>query len=171
MKKMFSLVLLMFLLSSYQAFSQEKSVGTFESVKITNVSGTVEAFYPNGDHRLLKAGGAIPQITPAESGIIFRVLTGSLTFSVTIIDEKGRVKYEELAFLPGDLTRVTLSGPDREGQSQWQVFSNIDVTSRGILLENFEEGGSEFPEPPPETPPQEPPPDTPPPPPVSPFAP
>lgn len=170
MKKVSLLIALMLLSFSYQAFSQEKSVGTFESVKILNLSGTVEAFYPNGDHRLLKAGGAIPQITPAESGIIFRVLQGTLTFEVTIIDKEGRVKYEELAFLPGDLTRVTLSGPNREGQAQWQVFSNVDVTSRGILLENFEEGGSEFPEPTPEIP-QEPPPDTPPPPPVSPFAP
>lgn len=108
-------------------------MGPYKSVRVVNFSGSLEIFLPNGVHRLLKTGDVPPQITDDLSGIILRVLRGTLTIEVERV-EKGKVKLEELVYITSDLVRITLSGENQDSESKWEVFHSIDKTAidRGI---------------------------------------
>jgi hypothetical protein len=116
-----------------RGFSQENVAGPFEAVRIINFSGTLEAFYPDGTHVLFKTGEVPPAITPEVSGLILRVIRGTLTIEVESIVE-ARSELDELSFLTSDLVRISLSAPDKNGKLKWEIFRNASKTSidRGL---------------------------------------
>jgi len=133
MKKAMILASLVLLSMASSVFSEENVSGPFETVKIINFSGTLEVFYPDGTHALFKTGEAPPVITPEVSGIILRVIRGTLTVEVESIVE-ARSELDELSYLTSDLVRISLSAPDKNGKLKWEIFHNASKTSidRGL---------------------------------------